>query len=97
MGHGKADLLEHVQATGSISEAAKKMGMSYMRAWTLIQTMNACFKEPVVLVERGGKTGGGAKLSETGIKALVLYRRIEQQSLKASRDYWTKMQKLLRS
>ena len=95
MGHGKAELLEHVQATGSIAEAAKKMEMSYMRAWTLIKTMNDCFKEPVVVVERGGKTGGGASLSATGEKALALYREMEEQSLKAARPSWKQMQKLL--
>lgn len=97
MGHGKADLLEHVKTTGSIAEAAKKMGMSYMRAWMLVKTMNNCFKEPIVAIERGGKTGGGATLTPTGEKALTLYREIEQQSLKVARPHWQKMQKLLRS
>ena len=66
LGPGKADLLRFVMETGSIGEAAKRMAMSYMRAWSLIQTMNACFKEPVVETVRGGSERGGAELTATG-------------------------------
>ena len=52
---GKADLLEGIKETGSISEAAAELGMSYMRAWTLIRTMNTAFREPLVLTVRGGE------------------------------------------
>ena len=69
LGPGKAELLALVSETGSISEAAKRMEMSYMRAWSLIQTMNACFKEPVVEAVRGGHKRGGAELTETGRRA----------------------------
>src|SRR5215475_786408 len=69
MGPGKVDLLALVAETGSIREAAERMHMSYMRAWTLIRTMNRCFKEPRVEAVRGGKQGGGARLTETGRKA----------------------------
>jgi len=55
LGPGKVELLGFVRETGSIAEAAKQMGMSYMRAWTLIKTMNACFKEPLVEAVRGGQ------------------------------------------
>ena len=57
LGPGKADLLAVVAETGSIREAAERMHMSYMRAWTLIRTMNRCFKEPLVVSIRGGKVG----------------------------------------
>jgi molybdate transport system regulatory protein len=96
MGRGKAALLENVAKTGSIAVAAQKMEMSYMRAWSLIKTMNGCFKNPLVNVERGGKSGGGAKLTETGKAALALYRKIEKDSLEATRKSWSSFQTLLR-
>ena len=64
LGPGKVDLLTLIKKTGSIREAAERMHMSYMRAWTLIKTMNACFKEPLVEAVRGGKEGGGAEFLE---------------------------------
>src|SRR5438034_10338212 len=72
LGPGKVDLLALIDETGSIREAAGRMGMSYMRAWTLIKTMNACFQEPLVVASRGGKAGGGAALTEAGGTALKL-------------------------
>src|SRR5256885_5067105 len=74
LGPGKVDLLALIAETGSIREAAERMGMSYMRAWTLIKTMNACFREPLIVSSRGGKERGGAVLTETGRTALKLYR-----------------------
>src|SRR5690242_17578913 len=73
-GPGKADLLEEIRETGSISTAAKSMELSYMRAWTLIQTMNTCFKEPLVTSVRGGSERGGATLTPFGETVLKLYR-----------------------
>ena len=96
LGPGKADLLEHLQATGSISLAAEKMGLSYMRAWTLIKMMNRCFSEPLVLALRGGSQGGGAKLSELGEEVLTLYRQMEAKSFEATRADWQRLQKNLR-
>lgn len=95
LGPGKADLLALVGETGSIREAAGRMGMSYMRAWTLIKTMNACFREPVVVAQRGGSRHGGAALTRTGRTALGLYRKLEVQSLRACAGTWRKMRKLL--
>jgi molybdate transport system regulatory protein len=95
LGPGKADLLALVGETGSIREAAERMGMSYMRAWTLIKTINACFREPLVVASRGGKKHGGAVLTATGRTALKLYRGLEAQSLKACRDTWRELRKLL--
>src|SRR5271169_4454822 len=77
LGPGKAELLKMLLETGSLNEAAKRLRMSYMRAWTLVQTMNDCFREPLVIAERGGKTGGGMKVTETGCRALALYQEIE--------------------
>jgi|SRR5450756_505817 len=95
-GPGKADLLEHIAATGSIGEAAKRMAMSYMRAWSLVQAMNGCFAQPVVTALRGGNRRGGAVLTATGRRVLETYRRMEKNSLKLTRPDWQALQKLLR-
>ena len=95
-GPGKADLLEALQETGSITKAAARLGMSYMRAWILIRTMNRCFREPLVISVRGGvRGGGGAHLTGAASKVLDLYRRMEAKCLKASQPDWRKLQKLL--
>ncbi len=96
LGPGKVELLEFVRETGSIAEAAKQMGMSYMRAWTLIRTMNNCFKQPLVIAVRGGsKGGGGATLTETGSEALTLYQQMMGRCLEVTRPDWKRLQKLL--
>lgn len=76
IGPGKADLLDAIATTGSISAAARQMGMSYRRAWLLVDTMNSCFVEPVVFKEKGGVDGGGAELSATGKRVLRKYRQL---------------------
>jgi len=96
LGPGKVKLLELLQQTGSIAEAAKQLEMSYMRAWTLIKTMNACFKEPLVEAQRGGRAHGGATLTETGRKALALYQRMQTASLEATKTDWQEIKMLLR-
>lgn len=77
MGPGKADLLEGIAQTGSIAAAGRRMGMSYKRAWYLIETLNGYFGEPLVISARGGKTGGGARLTPMGELVLAIYRRME--------------------
>ena len=84
-GPGKADLLELIAETGSIGKAASRMKMSYMRAWSLIQTMNRCFKRPLIHATHGGEGGGGAELTKTGLQILVLYRQLETKSSTATR------------
>jgi molybdate transport system regulatory protein len=79
LGPGKVELLHHISETGSISEAARRMGMSYNRAWLLVRTMNRCFKEPLVLATRGGDTHGGAELTRTGKQMLELYQEMESK------------------
>ena len=96
-GPGKAALLRLVEETGSIGEAAKRMEMSYMRAWSLIQTMNTCFKAPVITTVRGGHKRGGAELTATGQRVLALYQRMEADSLGAVRKDWATLQTLLRA
>ena len=95
LGPGKVDLLRLVGETGSIREAAERMGMSYMRAWTLIKTMNACFKEPLVEAVRGGSKHGGAKLATTGRNALKLYHEMEGDCLRATKLQWKRLKGLL--
>lgn len=75
MGPGKADLLDAIDAAGSISAAARSMGLSYRRAWLMVDTMNRLFAAPLVQTTRGGP--GGARLTEAGRSALVAYRRLE--------------------
>jgi molybdate transport system regulatory protein len=74
MGPGKADLLEAIAATGSISASAKRLGMSYRRAWLLVDTMNRCFREPVVASATGGAGGGGAVVTDFGRRVLARFR-----------------------
>lgn len=96
LGPGKVELLEALNDTGSITRAAKRLDMSYMRAWTLIRTMNRCFKKPLVSASHGGaRGGGGAELTSTGFAVLVLYRRMDAQCLRAARPAWKQIQKLL--
>jgi len=97
LGPGKAELLALIGQTGSINQAAKRMNMSYMRAWSLVQTMNQCFKEPLVLAAHGGEGGGGAELTETGRGVLALYRQMEAKAAKATRATWNKMQSHFKS
>ena len=96
LGPGKVDLLTLVGQTGSIREAAERVGMSYMRAWKLIKTMNACFREPLVAAVRGGRAHGGATLTETGRKALELYQKMESDCLEATKQGWKELKSLLR-
>ena len=77
MGPGKADLLEAIQRAGSISGAAREMGMSYKRAWDLVDTMNRCFKLPLVSTATGGSHGGGAQVTDFGRDILSRYRAME--------------------
>jgi molybdate transport system regulatory protein len=82
MGQGKAALLESVRDTGSISGAARAMDMDYKRAWTLIDSLNRAFDEPLVLRTTGGAGGGGATLTSFGAEVLERYRRLEQTAAK---------------
>jgi molybdate transport system regulatory protein len=96
MGPGKADLLDAIQATGSISAAGRKLGMSYRRAWLLVDEMNRCFRAPVVEARLGGTGGGGARVTELGHDALRRYRDIQDQAWTAVRRSIHDFQPLLR-
>jgi molybdate transport system regulatory protein len=86
IGPGKIDLLEAIGAQGSITAAAKALGMSYRRAWLLVDTMNRCFETPVVTTEAGGVSGGGTRLTPAGKEVVRRYRRMEAKVEKACAD-----------
>jgi molybdate transport system regulatory protein len=96
VGPGKIDLLEAIANTGSITAAARALGMSYRRAWLLVDTMNRCFKEPVVEAEAGGKRGGGTRLTSSGARAVRHYRRIERLAATAATAEIKALKRLLR-
>jgi molybdate transport system regulatory protein len=91
LGPGKADLLDAIARTGSIRAAAGELGMSYMRAWTLVRTMNAAFRTPLVEKERGGAEQGGAQLTTSGREVLSLYRKMEEKAGRAVEGLWEKL------
>jgi len=76
LGPGRADLLDGIAALGSIAAAGRAMGMSYKRAWALVEAMNATFTAPLVEAAKGGAGGGGARLTETGVQILAAYRAL---------------------
>lgn len=95
MGPGKAELLEAIAEAGSISGAARKMGMSYRRAWLLVDTMNRCFKSPLVSSAAGGNQGGGASLTPLGEEVLALYQQLQADIKAAAQTQGATLQKLL--
>ena len=95
LGPGKAALLEGIARTGSISAAGREMGMSYKRAWMLVESLNAMFRVPLVERARGGAGGGGAALTETGRQVLALYRQIEAASAEVNADRLSALRALL--
>jgi molybdate transport system regulatory protein len=94
MGPGKADLLAAIDRHGSIAAAGRSMGMSYQRAWSLVNELNHIFRKPVVAVSRGGSERGGAALTVTGREVLTAYRTIERVAAEHCRPELEKLQKL---
>jgi molybdate transport system regulatory protein len=80
MGPGKADLLDAIQAAGSISAAGRAMGMSYRRAWQLVDVMNRCWAAPLVETRPGGAASGGAWLTTFGREVLAGYRALQGEA-----------------
>ena len=78
LGPGKSELLDAIAETGSISAAARELGMSYRRAWILVHTMNSCFAKPLVTATKGGRDGGGAELTSTGRAVLADYKDVSR-------------------
>lgn len=96
LGPGRAELMARVDGTASIAQAARDMDMSYMKAWKLVQSMNRCFREPLIEVQRGGKSGGAARLTPLGREALELYRCMEAASVAATQPFEAQMARLFR-
>ena len=86
IGPGKAKLLESIRDTGSISAAARGMGMSYKRAWVLVDSINRAFTEPAVTAAPGGAGGGGASLTPFGAEVLDRYNRILDRAASNAAD-----------
>ena len=83
MGPGKAALVDAIGRTGSISGAARDMGMSYRRAWQLVETMNQCFVQPLVETATGGRGGGGARVTDFGREVVRRYRAMEGKAARS--------------
>lgn len=76
MGPGRADLLDLIAETGSIAAAGRRMGMSYRRAWSLVESLNSSFNAPLVETAKGGAERGGARLTKLGQELLAAYRAL---------------------
>jgi molybdate transport system regulatory protein len=96
LGPGKAALLGHIRDTGSISAAGRQMGMSYKRAWMLVEEMNTAFRDPLVSSARGGAGGGGAHLTPAGERVLALYGDVVATALAAARPKITLLEAMLK-
>jgi molybdate transport system regulatory protein len=96
IGPGKVKLLESVHSTGSISAAARAMGMSYKRAWLLLDSINQAFAQPVVTGAPGGRHGGGATLTPFGSRLLARIKRIEAAAVAAARKDVAALEKTAR-
>ncbi|MEM8958955.1 MAG: winged helix-turn-helix domain-containing protein [Pseudomonadota bacterium] len=97
IGPGKAELLEGIARTGSIAAAGRDMGMSYKRAWQLVETMNEMFREPLVLRSRGGAKGGGAEVTATGRTVLAEYRALQAAAGQAGSDIIDRLHGMLKA
>ena len=95
IGQGKADLLQGILEAGSISGGARKLGMSYRKAWLLVDEMNRCFKAPLVEARLGGARGGGAVVTALGLEALNRYRELQTQAWDAVRKPFREFERLL--
>jgi molybdate transport system regulatory protein len=96
LGPGKIRLLEAIDKTGSISQAGRTLGMSYRRAWLLVDDMNSCFRDSVIEAQPGGAHGGGAVLTAFGQKLVERYRAIETEALAATRKHFHDLEAALK-
>jgi molybdate transport system regulatory protein len=92
IGPGKIELLEQIAAFGSISAAARRMDMSYTRAWDLVEEMNQIFGKPVVAARIGGKKGGGAQLTTVGLAIVSRFRAIERAAASVAEPHMKALQ-----
>jgi molybdate transport system regulatory protein len=96
IGPGKIALLEAIRSTGSISAGARSLGMSYRRAWLLVEEVNHALRKPAVTAETGGHSGGGAALTPVGERVVDLYRAIETHARTAAGGEFRAIGKLVR-
>jgi molybdate transport system regulatory protein len=87
LGPGKVRLLDAIEKTGSISQAGRALGISYRKAWLLVDDMNNCFRDAVISAQKGGVDGGGATLTPFGQKLIGRYRAIENDAMNATRNH----------
>jgi molybdate transport system regulatory protein len=97
LGPGKVQLLEAIHETGSIAAAGRAMGMSYKRAWHLVDTMNRCFSGPLVEASKGGAHGGGAQLTPLADDVITLYRHLEARARHATEADMARLVRHLRT
>ncbi|MFL9991397.1 LysR family transcriptional regulator [Paraburkholderia sediminicola] len=97
LGPGKVELLEAVREYGSISAAARSLGMSYRRAWLLIDELNRSLKAPATHSEQGGQSGGGCTLTPVGERIIHLYREVEVEAQRSCAKQIAELTKLIRS
>ena len=97
LGPGKVALLEAIEETGSISAAGRKLGMSYRRAWLLVDALNRAFAQPVITTATGGREGGGTALTATGAEVVRRYRTIAALAAAAAAREINALQKLMRA
>jgi molybdate transport system regulatory protein len=95
LGHGKISLLESIRSNGSISAAGREHGMSYRRAWLLVDELNRMFREPIVATKGGGRNGGGAALTEMGERVVTLYRSAERKMARSAKAEIEKIEQSL--
>ncbi|HEY4318299.1 MAG TPA: LysR family transcriptional regulator [Herbaspirillum sp.] len=95
-GPGKASLLQAIERTGSISGGAREMGMSYRRAWLLVEQMNRCFKQPLVQTATGGIKGGGAQITEMALDVLAHYKAMQEKAAASTHEELSYLQGLMR-
>jgi molybdate transport system regulatory protein len=96
LGPGKIRLLEAIGNSGSISRAARALGMSYRRAWLLVDDLNRSFRAPVVATQPGGARGGGAALTPFGAELIAKYRAIEARAMTAAKPHLRALETSLR-
>lgn len=90
IGPGRIELLEGVRRTGSLAEAARAMHMSYRRAWLLMQSLNSSLRSPASIPARGGRRGGGATVTSTGLALIRDFRRMEASAMREARRRFAK-------
>lgn len=95
LGPGKVRLLEAIAETGSIAAAGRSLGMSYRRAWLLVDEVNRAFTQPAVTGQTGGSGGGGTALTDWGRELVSLYRQMEAESRRANADGLARLEGML--